>query len=136
MRRRDYRCTNGHVFEYLDSMTDPIHEYLKCPACGEPAKRQVARGVMIGKIDRGTYVTDFHGGTPDQPTRVTLTRDEVERRLAYRPPKPFENDPTLQDRIADRVDRMIAKQDAGELPPPKELTSEQRDLVEKALKRE
>lgn len=126
MRRRDYRCPTHGLFEYLDDFGDAIHEALACPTCGSESHRQVAR-VTIGKIDRGTFVTDFPGGH-------TLTRDEVERRLDLKPGVPFENDPTFTNRIAERVDRLMARQDAGELPPRKELSEKEIDTVKKALK--
>lgn len=129
MRRRDYRCTGcDAVFEFVDSMNDPIYEHLPCPECKAPAKRQVAIPT-IGKIDRGTFVTDFPGARPGEKT--TMTRDEVERRLAH---KPEENTGPIISNLEDRVERLMAQQDAGTLKSAPELTPHQRETIEKALK--
>lgn len=129
MRRRDYRCTLcDYLFEYIDSIHDQVIEAMDCPACCGPssARRQVAVPT-IGKINKGVFVTDFPGGH-------TLTRDEVERRLDYKPPAPFEGDSRLTERLAERLEKVEAQMDAGALPPPRPLTSEQRDMVQKAVK--
>ncbi len=130
MRRRDYRCPVDGLWEFVDSMHDQVFDHLPCPTCRRASKRQVAIPI-IGKIDRGVFVTDFQTG-PRGEQRTTLTRDEVERRLDYRPPDPFENHKPGWS--ADLVEKVMAKQDAGELPPPREVTPEQVKVLEKALK--
>ena len=135
MRRRDYRCPDGHVWEYVDSIRDPIYEHLPCQVeiaqgvkCRKPAARQIAVPT-IGKVYRGEWVTDFPGGR-------SLPTEDVERRLDHKPEEPFSDKYLEQTRARrfDALERRTAKADAGELPKPPELTPDQREKVQAALK--
>ena len=137
MRRRDYRCYEHGLFEYVDSMHDPVIEFLPCPTCGKPSKRQVAVPI-IGKIYQGVHVTDFPGplGPDGKPTRITMARDEVERRLAQEPQHPMSEEyfERTREQRAEKVERLIQQANSGTLPPPPEPTQEQVKLVTEALK--
>jgi putative FmdB family regulatory protein len=57
----DYECTNGHRFEYLQSITaDPLTE---CVTCGEPVRRLIGGGTGIIFKGSGFYVTDSKNGS-------------------------------------------------------------------------
>jgi hypothetical protein len=138
MRRMDFRCDVHGVFEAVEALTAPVSERWPCPTCGRSCVKVYLKAPMIGKIDNGTFVTDFPGpiGPDGKPSRITMTRDEVERRLDYRAPEPF-SDAHLErtrDQRADALDRLIAAQDAGALPKRPEPTQQQREVIEKALK--
>ena len=52
----EYRCTNGHVFEVMQSMgDDPVD---KCQICGEPVER-VFHPVAVHFKGSGFYTTDY-----------------------------------------------------------------------------
>jgi putative FmdB family regulatory protein len=52
----EYRCTNGHVFEVMQSMSDdPI---LVCEQCGAPVER-VFHPVAVHFKGKGFYSTDY-----------------------------------------------------------------------------
>jgi len=133
MRRMDFRCDVHGVFEAVEPLHAPVSDRWRCPACGRSCIKVYLKAPMIGKIDNGVFVTDFPGpiGADGRPSRITMTRDEVERRLAYKPDDQHE---FKISNIEDRIERLMAKQDAGELPPAPEPTPEQRGVIEKALK--
>ena len=57
----DYECSNGHRFEYLQSITaDPLTE---CVTCGEPVRRLIGGGTGIIFKGSGFYVTDSKNGS-------------------------------------------------------------------------
>lgn len=57
----DYECSNGHRFEYLQSITaDPLTE---CTTCGEPVRRLIGGGTGIIFKGSGFYVTDSKNGS-------------------------------------------------------------------------
>lgn len=137
MRRRDYRCPDcGYVFEFVDSMSDPIYQQLPCQnpnGCGGQAIRLVARGVQIGKIYQGVHVVDFPADPHDKSKVTTMSRDEVERRIAMQPDDT--GDVVSDEVLSDRFDRIVAQMDSGNYKPPAELTTEQKESLAKALKR-
>ena len=52
----EYRCTNGHTFEVMQSMTDdPVST---CEVCGEPVER-VFHPVAVHFKGSGFYTTDY-----------------------------------------------------------------------------
>jgi putative FmdB family regulatory protein len=52
----EYRCTNGHTFEVIQSMSDePIAE---CEVCGAPVER-VFHPVAVHFKGSGFYTTDY-----------------------------------------------------------------------------
>jgi putative FmdB family regulatory protein len=52
----EYRCTNGHVFDVIQKMTDePLTE---CQECGAPAER-VLHPVAVHFKGSGFYSTDY-----------------------------------------------------------------------------
>ena len=57
----DYECSNGHRFEYLQSITaEPLTE---CVTCGEPVRRLIGGGTGIIFKGSGFYVTDSKNGS-------------------------------------------------------------------------
>jgi putative FmdB family regulatory protein len=55
----EYRCTNGHVFEVIASMTDePV---TTCQVCGAPVER-VFHPVAVHFKGSGFYTTDYGRG--------------------------------------------------------------------------
>ena len=52
----EYRCKNGHVFEVMQSMTDP--PVTKCRECGAPVER-VFHPVAVHFKGSGFYTTDY-----------------------------------------------------------------------------
>ena len=57
----DYECSNGHRFEYLQSITAaPLTE---CVTCGEPVRRLIGGGTGIIFKGSGFYVTDSKNGS-------------------------------------------------------------------------
>ena len=57
----DYECSNGHRFEYLQSITaEPLAE---CVTCGEPVRRLIGGGTGIIFKGSGFYVTDSKNGS-------------------------------------------------------------------------
>ena len=56
----DYECSNGHQFEYLQSITaEPLSE---CITCGGPVRRLIGGGTGIIFKGSGFYVTDSKNG--------------------------------------------------------------------------
>lgn len=56
----DYECSNGHQFEYLQSITaEPLAE---CITCGGPVRRLIGGGTGIIFKGSGFYVTDSKNG--------------------------------------------------------------------------
>jgi len=56
----DYECSNGHQFEYLQSITaEPLAE---CITCGAPVRRLIGGGTGIIFKGSGFYVTDSKNG--------------------------------------------------------------------------
>lgn len=56
----DYECSNGHQFEYLQSITaEPLTE---CITCGGPVRRLIGGGTGIIFKGSGFYVTDSKNG--------------------------------------------------------------------------
>jgi putative FmdB family regulatory protein len=54
----EYRCTNGHTFEVIQSMTeDPVES---CEQCGAPVER-VFHPVAVHFKGSGFYSTDYAG---------------------------------------------------------------------------
>jgi putative FmdB family regulatory protein len=52
----EYRCTNGHTFEVMQSMSDdPV---AKCEVCGAPVER-VFHPVAVHFKGSGFYTTDY-----------------------------------------------------------------------------
>ena len=52
----EYKCSNGHVFETVQSMSDdPITE---CPECGAPVER-VFHPIAVHFKGSGFYSTDY-----------------------------------------------------------------------------
>jgi putative FmdB family regulatory protein len=52
----EYRCTNGHTFEVIQSMSDdPVSE---CEVCGEPVER-VFHPIAVHFKGSGFYTTDY-----------------------------------------------------------------------------
>jgi putative FmdB family regulatory protein len=52
----EYRCTNGHTFEVVQSMTaDPV---TACTVCGQPVQR-VFHPVAVHFKGSGFYTTDY-----------------------------------------------------------------------------
>jgi putative FmdB family regulatory protein len=52
----EYKCTNGHVFETVQSMSeDPI---TKCEVCGAPVER-VFHPIAVHFKGSGFYTTDY-----------------------------------------------------------------------------
>ena len=57
----DYECSNGHRFEYLQSITaEPL---TACVTCGEPVRRLIGGGAGIIFKGSGFYVTDSKNGS-------------------------------------------------------------------------
>ena len=57
----DYECSNGHRFEYLQSITaEPLTD---CVTCGEPVRRLIGGGTGIIFKGSGFYVTDSKNGS-------------------------------------------------------------------------
>lgn len=57
----DYECSNGHRFEYLQSITaDPL---TACVTCGETVRRLIGGGTGIIFKGSGFYVTDSKNGS-------------------------------------------------------------------------
>ena len=52
----EYRCTNGHTFEVIQSMSDDPVE--TCEVCGEPVER-VFHPVAVHFKGSGFYSTDY-----------------------------------------------------------------------------
>ena len=60
----DYECSNGHRFDYLQSITaEPLTE---CVTCGEPVRRLIGGGAGIIFKGSGFYVTDSKNGNRDK----------------------------------------------------------------------
>ena len=56
----DYECSNGHQFEYLQSITaEPLSA---CITCGGPVRRLIGGGTGIIFKGSGFYVTDSKNG--------------------------------------------------------------------------
>ena len=56
----DYECSNGHQFEYLQSITaEPLSQ---CITCGAPVRRLIGGGTGIIFKGSGFYVTDSKNG--------------------------------------------------------------------------
>lgn len=56
----DYECSNGHQFEYLQSITaEPLTE---CITCGGSVRRLIGGGTGIIFKGSGFYVTDSKNG--------------------------------------------------------------------------
>ena len=56
----DYECSNGHRFDYLQSITaEPLTE---CVTCGESVRRLIGGGAGIIFKGSGFYVTDSKNG--------------------------------------------------------------------------
>ena len=54
----EYRCTNGHTFEVIQSMSDDPVE--TCEVCGAPVER-VFHPVAVHFKGSGFYSTDYKG---------------------------------------------------------------------------
>jgi putative FmdB family regulatory protein len=54
----EYRCTNGHIFEVIQSMSDDPVE--TCEVCGAPVER-VFHPVAVHFKGSGFYSTDYAG---------------------------------------------------------------------------
>jgi len=52
----EYRCQNGHVFEVMQSMSDP--PVTECQVCGAPVER-VFHPIAIHFKGSGFYTTDY-----------------------------------------------------------------------------
>ena len=53
----EYRCSNGHVFEKRQKISDrPV---ARCPECGAPATRQISGGAGLVFKGSGFYITDY-----------------------------------------------------------------------------
>ena len=60
----DYECSNGHRFDYLQSITaEPLTE---CVTCGERVRRLIGGGAGIIFKGSGFYVTDSKNGNRDK----------------------------------------------------------------------
>ena len=56
----DYECSNGHQFEYLQSITaEPLSD---CITCGGPVRRLIGGGTGIIFKGSGFYVNDSKNG--------------------------------------------------------------------------
>ena len=64
----DYECSNGHQFEYLQSITaEPLSE---CITCGASVRRLIGGGTGIIFKGSGFYVTDSKNGKrADKPAK-------------------------------------------------------------------
>src|SRR5262245_37420010 len=58
----EYRCTNGHTFEVIQSMSDDPVE--TCEQCGAPVER-VFHPVAVHFKGSGFYSTDYAGKSKD-----------------------------------------------------------------------
>jgi putative FmdB family regulatory protein len=56
----EYRCTNGHTFEVIQSMSDDPVE--TCEVCGAPVER-VFHPIAVHFKGSGFYSTDYAGKT-------------------------------------------------------------------------
>jgi len=56
----EYRCSNDHNFEVMQSMSDPPVE--KCEVCGAPVER-VFHPVAVHFKGSGFYTTDYGRGS-------------------------------------------------------------------------
>ena len=56
----DYECSNGHQFEYLQSIT--AEALSECIMCGGPVRRLIGGGTGIIFKGSGFYVTDSKNG--------------------------------------------------------------------------
>ena len=53
----EYRCSNGHVFDKRQKISDrPV---ARCPECGAPATRQISGGAGLVFKGSGFYITDY-----------------------------------------------------------------------------
>jgi putative FmdB family regulatory protein len=53
----EYRCPAGHDFEKFHGMHDRTR--VKCPACGQVARRQISGGAGLVFKGSGFYITDY-----------------------------------------------------------------------------
>jgi len=63
----EYQCSDGHVFEKFQKMTDK--PAAKCPVCGKPATRKISGGAGLVFKGSGFYITDYgkDGKGPRKP---------------------------------------------------------------------
>jgi len=55
----DYRCPNGHDFEYFYRKISDATGELACPTCGAIAVRQLSAGAGLVFKGSGFYLTDY-----------------------------------------------------------------------------
>jgi putative FmdB family regulatory protein len=65
----EYRCSNGHVFEKRQKISD--RPSTKCPECGAPATRQISGGAGLVFKGSGFYITDYGKDGKDPAKRPT-----------------------------------------------------------------
>lgn len=53
----EYQCTNGHLFERVQKMSDK--PATKCPECGAKASRKISGGQGLIFKGSGFYITDY-----------------------------------------------------------------------------
>jgi putative FmdB family regulatory protein len=53
----EYQCSDGHVFEKFQKMSDKPRA--KCPACGKTAARKISGGAGLLFKGTGFYITDY-----------------------------------------------------------------------------
>jgi putative FmdB family regulatory protein len=53
----EYRCSNGHVFDKRQKISD--RPATRCPQCGAPATRQISGGAGLVFKGSGFYITDY-----------------------------------------------------------------------------
>jgi putative FmdB family regulatory protein len=53
----EYQCSEGHIFEKFQKMTDKPRA--KCPVCGKMASRKISGGAGLVFKGSGFYITDY-----------------------------------------------------------------------------
>ncbi|MES2125614.1 MAG: zinc ribbon domain-containing protein [Gemmatimonadota bacterium] len=53
----EYQCSNGHLFERVQKMSDK--PATKCPVCGAKASRKISGGQGLIFKGSGFYITDY-----------------------------------------------------------------------------
>jgi putative regulatory protein, FmdB family len=55
----EFRCPNGHEFEQFYRSIGTAAVEVRCPVCGEIAKRQLSAGAGLVFKGSGFYITDY-----------------------------------------------------------------------------
>jgi putative FmdB family regulatory protein len=92
----EYKCSNGHVFEAVQSMSDdPI---TACPECGAPVER-VFHPIAVHFKGSGFYSTDY--GSKKQGSQDGAGKDSKDSEKTSKPEKKKEKAEAKSDSSSD-----------------------------------